>query len=366
MIEADAVVVGAGPAGAAFALNLAPFRRVLMIERRQVGQGRIGESLAAAARRLLADMRLWQSFLDQRHEPCHIARSVWGGEIPTEREALRDLDGPGWHLDRSRFDRWLRETAVARGAALLVPAQPRTVERDHDGAWRIEVSVEGKRLAVRSRLLVDAGGRGSPLLRRFGAERLAHDRLVCGFVHGTDTGDRQSGLTQIEAESGGWWYTASLPGRRRVLAFHTDADLPAAEAAQTRAGLLARVATLPFFARIMVASGFQPDDAAGYCAAHSAELTPVAGEGWLAVGDAALSFDPLSSQGLFNALYTGLAGAEAADRYLAGDRSALSGYQAGAAAIREAYGSHLGAWYGLERRWTVQPFWQRRHAAFRR
>jgi len=32
------------------------------------------------------------------------------------------------------------------------------------------------------------------------------------------------------------------------------------------------------------------------------------GEGWLAAGDAALSLDPLSSQGLFKALYTGLAG----------------------------------------------------------
>jgi flavin-dependent dehydrogenase len=362
IVEADAVVVGAGPAGAAFALNLAPSRRVLMIDRREPAPLRIGESLAAAARRLLADMGLWQAFLDQGHEPCHAGRSVWGGDTPVEADALRDLDGPAWHLDRNRFDHWLRGVAVARGAALLVPAQPHAVERDASGAWRLDVNFDGRRLPVRTTLLVDAGGRGSPLLRRFGAERLAQDRLVCGFVHGTDAGDRQSGLTQVEAEAGGWWYTASLPGRRRVLAFHTDADMPPAEAAQTRAGLLARAATLPFFAEILAASGFQPDEAAGFCAAHSAELTPAAGDGWIAIGDAASSFDPLSSQGLFNALYTGLAGAEAADRYLAGDASALPGYQAGAAAIRAAYRTHLSAWYGLEWRWATQPFWRRRHA----
>jgi flavin-dependent dehydrogenase len=365
IVEADAVVVGAGPAGAAFALNLAPSRRVLMIERRDAAALRIGESLPAAARRLLADMGLWQAFSDQRHEPCHAGRSVWGSDRPVEADALRDLDGPGWHLDRSRFDRLLQDAAVARGAALLAPAQAHAVGRDEAGAWRMEVTLGGRRLPIRTTLLVDAGGRASRLLRRFGAERLVRDRLVCGFVHGTDARGRQSGLTQIEAEAGGWWYTASVPEGRRVLAFHTDADLPSAQAAQTRAGLLRRAATLPFFAEILAASGFQPDEAAGFCAAHSAELTPAAGDGWIAIGDAASSFDPLSSQGLFNALYTGLAGAEAADRHLAGDPSALPGYHAGVFPIRDAYRTHLEGWYGLEQRWAAQPFWQRRHAAGR-
>jgi hypothetical protein len=210
-------------------------------------------------------------------------------------------------------------------------------------------------------LLVDAGGRGSPLLYRFGADRTVLDRLVCGFVHGADTESRQSGLTQIEAEAQGWWYTASLPGRRRILAFHTDADLPAAAAAQTRSALLARAAALPFFAGILAACGFQPDETAGFCAAHSAELAPATGADWIAIGDAALAFDPLSAQGLFNALHTGLAGAEAAHRHLAGDASALPGYRAGITAIRDAYRTHLRAWYGLERRWAAQRFWQRRH-----
>ena len=34
---------------------------------------------------------------------------------------MRDPDGHGWHLDRARFDAWLRHTAVARGAMLLMP-----------------------------------------------------------------------------------------------------------------------------------------------------------------------------------------------------------------------------------------------------
>jgi hypothetical protein len=54
----------------------------------------------------------------------------------------------------------------------------------------------------------------------------------------------------------------------------------------------------------------------GLTAAHSSALEPCAAERWIAVGDAGLSFDPLSAQGLLHAPFTGLAAAEAADAYL--------------------------------------------------
>jgi flavin-dependent dehydrogenase len=352
-------VVGAGPAGAAFALNLAPLHRVLVVDRLAAPGPRIGESLAPAARRLLGDMGLWDAFLAEKHEPRHGGRSVWGGTQPVEAEGLRDLDGPGWHLDRGKFDHWLRNAAIGRGAALLAPARP-TAVASVDGGWRLDLDFGGRRLAVRTRLLVDAGGRGSAVLRPFGTRRRAHDRLVCGWLHGTDRRERQSGLTDIEAEAEGWWYSASLPGGRRVVAFHTDADLPAAASARDRAGLVRRLSGLGFLAERLAGSGFVADGEAGFCAAHSAELTEPAGENWLAIGDSALSFDPLSAQGIFNALYTGLAAAEAADRHLTGTAGALAEYGAGVRSIGAAYRQHLREWYGLERRWAEHAFWRRR------
>jgi flavin-dependent dehydrogenase len=44
--------------------------------------------------------------------------------------------------------------------------------------------------------------------------------------------------------------------------------------------------------------------------AGGARLDRFFGEGWLACGDAALSFDPSSSQGLLTALYSGKSAAE--------------------------------------------------------
>ena len=130
MIQADILVVGAGPAGATAALNLAPVRRVVMVERRAEDQPRIGESLPPAARRLLADMGLLGAFEREGHAPYYGNRSVWGAPELDETDFLRDPDGHGWHLDRVQFDAWLRRVAVGRGARMLCPARIESIEQD--------------------------------------------------------------------------------------------------------------------------------------------------------------------------------------------------------------------------------------------
>jgi flavin-dependent dehydrogenase len=57
----------------------------------------------------------------------------------------------------------------------------------------------------------------------------------------------------------------------------------------------------------------------------------------MAVGDAGLSLDPLAARGILNALFTGFAGTEAADRHLAGDPDALPGHARLTARLADAY-----------------------------
>jgi flavin-dependent dehydrogenase len=381
-LSADVVIVGAGPAGAAAALMLSPFVRTMLVERADLDAGtrafsnevdtgsreenaskqranasRIGESLPAAAGRLLRDMGLWDDFLCQNHTPCYGRRSIWGGSDPVSTDSIVDPDGPGWHLDRTRFDAWLRAWACKRGAALVAPAKAIALTRD-GAIWRLTLLRHGRRMTVTAPYVIDAGGRNAPLARMLGRRRVAADRLVARWLEGTSNGDH--GAAIVEAEPEGWWYTADIPDGRRVLAFYTDADLAVARDTLTGAALLARAQTRLDIGPLLEATGFAPQGAAGRCAAHSSQIGETAGPGWIAVGDAALACDPLSSQGLLNALYSGFLAAGAVREALAGELSGLRDYRLAIDQLARTYHARLAAWYGLELRWPDKPFWARR------
>lgn len=360
--EVDVLIVGAGPAGATAALNLAATRTVLLIDKHPHPKARIGESLPPAARRILADMGLWQSFEEQGYSHCYGNRSVWGSPQIIEADFLRDPDGHGWHIDRAQFDMWLRAIAADRGTTLLAPGHLNSLEW-YGHSWRARVGTAEGIVELVARVVIDAGGRASPVSRSLGARRKLADKLVCSWVSGrAQPIHRGAGFTYVEAAEDGWWYAAPLPRARRVFAFHTDSDLPTARMIADPKILLKRALASNELAEVLSESGFIPEHS-GFAAAHTAMLQPFAGPAWFAAGDAAFSFDPLSSQGLLNALFTGLAAAEAADRHLSGENDGESEYSQTLSRVYSVYQRHLSHWYGAETRWSDKPFWQRRQSS---
>ena len=86
------------------------------------------------------------------------------------------------------------------------------------------------------------------------------------------------------------------------------------------------------------------------------------GARWLAVGDSAASYDPLSGLGIFRALRGGTNAAIAVDGYLRGETQLLAQY---AALIRnewDAYVLRRRAHYAAETCWAGEEFWVNRTA----
>jgi flavin-dependent dehydrogenase len=353
-----AVVAGGGAAGAAAALALVRAgRRVLLVDD-SAGEFRVGEALPPWARPLLRDLGVLDRFLADGHLPCHGNLAAWGGGEVHATDFVRTPHGHGWHLDRARFDALLRDAAREAGADLRAGVRVREVERAGP-RWRVRLDAE----EVECDWLVDATGRRSTVARRLGASRLREDALVAFYARfRTDAPDRDS-RTLVEAGPDGWWYTALLPAGERVVAFMTDADLAPRAELLTREGFAARLAESTHVREILRAHGYLPDGRVRGAEAASARLSRCTGPGWAAVGDAALSLDPLSSQGILNALYTGKRAGEAIHRALSGDGSALAEYESRVAEIHRAYHHHRAAYYGDERRWEDRPFWHRRAPA---
>lgn len=87
------------------------------------------------------------------------------------------------------------------------------------------------------------------------------------------------------------------------------------------------------------------------------------GDGWLAVGDAAASHDPLSSSGIARALDSGVRAGIALARVGRDDSVGEAVLHALAAAQHVATGQYLGTWsryYQMEQRWPDSVFWRRR------
>src|SRR5262249_40774712 len=81
---------------------------------------------------------------------------------------------------------------------------------------------------------------------------------------------------------------------------------------------------------------------------------------WVAVGDAAMAWDPLSSQGIGKALESALAAAEAIRGALDGRLGALRDYAGGVALSFDQYRRLRTHFYGQVRRWPGAPFGERR------
>ncbi|WP_109512917.1 FAD-dependent oxidoreductase [Pseudomonas ovata] len=349
MTALDVAVVGAGPAGAIAARYLAQQGcRVLLIDPAP-DVPRIGESLPGAARPLLRDLGLLNHLQHSLSQVCIGNQFAWGGAQLRTHDFMLDPHGAGWHLDRARFDDALRQAALSSG--VMWWRERLGAFRRLANGWQLQCAHK----SVQARWVIDASGRASVVARRLGAGRARDQALIA--VYAWSLCDSRDQRTLIEAVDKGWWYQAQLPGGRCVVALHT-CPAEAAVLQGCRSSWLEQLARTQHLRSFCQADQWSLPRA---CDASGSQLQHGLSDGWLAVGDAALAFDPLSSQGLFNALYTGLRGAQAVHQALQGQPQALAPYRLVLQSIRQAYVRQIDYHYRREQRWPREPFWQARN-----
>ncbi len=354
-LNVDVLVLGGGPAGAAAARALADGGAVAaMAERSSYERFRTGETLPPVTNSLFANLGL--GHLLDGHLPSPGIVASWGSEAPHENDFVFSRHGHGWHLDRRRFDESLAREAAEAGATLLTNARAISCERSSVGKWEVIIATEGTTLTVAAKWIIDATGRSSWFTRSKGVDQLTYDRLVAVMAVLEDDPARTDHRAFIEAMPDGWWYASALPDGLAMAAYFTDSDLN-----DLRPGALADLWNDRLEASRLIASrlaGTRLSSGLRIVSCSTARAAFAAADGWLAVGDAARSIDPLSSQGISWALSSGL---DAAGVVLNNDPASASAlYESN---WNEKFCNYLAtrrAFYLAEGRWPSSPFWLRR------
>ena len=347
----DVLVAGAGPAGSSAALECS--RRglsVALIEQDRYETRRVGETLPPMIRHQLTALGVWQQFLESVPLPSYGIRTAWEAPAPRHQDFIQNPYGSGWHVDRARFDAMLASAAAQAGATLFLPARVTSSNKTDDGSWMLEVAQDGVSSSLSGRMLVDATGRKAAVATRMGTKADVADRLIgsVSFSEGSDVAQ----WTLIEAVENGWWYSVPLPGSGMVFVYMTDSDLWM----DRNWDQLLQQAPLTF-----ERAGSKPiPPPSRIVSAASVVRRPVAGPGWMATGDAALAFDPLSGQGVLKSIETGARCGFVIARYFDGDLSALEEYDTWVNATYRSYLSTRAQFYTRVARWPRSRFWKRR------
>jgi geranylgeranyl reductase family protein len=319
-LDADVIVLGAGPAGSAAAFHLAARgRRVIQLEKEGPGRGKpCGGGMAASVQQ-------WFPF-DLQPTVDQVIRQVrftWCLEDPVVAELPGDA--PFWIVRRRVLDDFLARQAADRGVDLRYGRTATALNRQGD-RWQVTDS-QGQQLEAQGLVIADGSGSRFAADLGLGPARPRYAATVSVEVEGTpipaDVAHFEFGLVHhgfcwAFPRSGGYSIgVGTFIGQQ-------EADANA---------VLARM--LPSLGLDPAAGERRPGQLRIWDGHH-----PLHGDGVVAVGDAASLCDPFLAEGLRPSLRSGCVAARAMDDWLAGDNLALAGYSQ---TMRKEWGDSM-AW----------------------
>jgi flavin-dependent dehydrogenase len=313
----DAIVLGGGPAGSAVGRLLSTWgHSVLLLDKPADASRSLAESLPPSTQKLLARIgvldaveregfvratgnTVWWASGDRRIEPFDAAR-----------EAM------GYQVQRSSFDRVLRDCARDAGVDVRADARIRDVRFAGDRSAVVAFDEEGRRCTAAGRFVLDCSGRAGVVGRRF--RRAEPGYRTCALVGvwsapaGWDLPDETH--TVVETYDQGWMWSVPVSPTIRHVGAMVDRAAPSAAGSALESVYRAEIAKARNLGGVLEGATLQRVWACDASLYWSAQY---GGSQFLLIGDAGSFIDPLSSFGVKKALASAWLGAVAVHTSLA-------------------------------------------------
>ncbi|PHS08619.1 MAG: dehydrogenase [Kordia sp.] len=355
--EYQVIIIGGGPSGIATSLTLTA-RGVsnCIVEAELEPTRKFGEAIPPNAKPLLKKLGIMYLIEHPKHAAYYGNKSCWGSDFLEQKEFIKDIYGHGYLLDRLYFEKQLRQHIKYNTSVFLEGYKLKKLVRYTTG---IEVKIENNKetSTLGAKYIVDATGRKASVCHQLGKTKKNLDtqfaisfkaKLLKPIEH----------QINVEATENGWWYVAPQHNNELTIMFFTLKELLPEKkllASFIRKELekclhiskLTKVANLYFDALKVIPSG-------------TSRLDIPYGDDWIAVGDAAFSYDPISSYGITSAFASGFYAGHALASKLSEEDDAMLTYRYILENAFQAYMEKLSNHYALENRWKDSTYWKNR------
>ncbi len=363
MQQTDVLIVGGGPSGASAALSLLNYSTcdVTIVEQSDFSQTRVGEHVSSSIFDLIHYLQLNKSdFEKDSFIPSFASKTYWGSDEVSTTNAIFTTDEATFQMDREKFDFKLIEVAAKRGATIYPRTKCVAYTQLEDKTWQVSLThpSEGK-FIIKANYLVDATGRESNVCRKVNVPSKKIDSLM-GIGLFLELGNNSKKFEQtLESVELGWWYAACLPNNKMVMTLFTDADI-ISEHKLHQLESWNQILQKSKHIKHLIHDARALSDKLWVRNAQTQLCDPRSIERFVAIGDAAVSFDPISSMGIGFSISSACFAAKHIANELEENRSTIDVLQEDIIQNFNHYLKIRAEYYQMEKRWPSSKFWQRR------
>jgi len=356
-------IIGSGPAGCAVAHRFLNMLKKASLKKHRIEikifdanrQIATGESIPPAASHALHEIGIAQNVFET-HLSCSGSQSIWGSNTTGYNDFFHFPEGQGYHLDRALFNQQLKASLKRKNLTFYPNHQLSKVVPESTG-YRLYFK-ESHFLAD---YVIDASGYSASFSRRIGVARNILDQVISLAIIIKNAPKNMAQQTFVEAVETGWWYLALLPNNQLILSFCSDYEIIKANGYDDIKQWRSLLSQSQLMAKKIPLDIISDNEKIIKRVAPSSILSQVIGQNWLAVGDAASSYDSISAAGITKALQQGIkAGTALFELIENNNQQAFADYQD---LVFSDFNRYLKLRYDIyksETRFSQAPFWSNR------